>query len=422
MRRNLFGLKLLHLIPPVVALAIVGAWNGTQWRSISALETETTDMRQRISATLSAASPDTARTTGMAATAGKPPVDWQKLSAGLLDLDGGTGGIKAGIQFERELMGMTLEEMIAALDEIDGLELSAEARELLETMILDSLIKEDPEYALERFVARIESEPDGVGWQLSSALGAWAKKDLAAATAWFDRRISEGIFDSKTLDGRSETRIQFEAALLESLLGVDPAAVGERLAAIPEDQRREVLQQLPFDELSPEDRKNYAALVRQLVPADERAGSFAHIAGELAEDGGLQDISTFLDSVQATPAERSASARQAAESRLSLLASDGEITRGQVDELRQWLDAQAPGQTDRITGKALAEAAQEDEEFGFAEASEMILDYHRTSGNDDILVAFLEGYSARSNAEEAIHLAELIADENRRAEILKRLK
>ena len=284
------------------------------------------------------------------------------------------------------------------------------------------LIREDPKLALERFGNRIGSESSAIGWQLSTALRDWAKKDLAGATAWFDRQIAAGKFDSKSLDGRSEERTRFEASLLQSLLSSDPSAASQRLANIPEDQRREVLEQIAFPELGPLDQKNYAELVRQLVPGDERAGSFAHIASELVDESGYGKVSNFLDAVQATPTERAAAASQTAESRMQSLGLTGTLTRADVDTLREWLTRQAPGQVDTITGKALAEAAQNQGKFKFAEASQLVIQYQQSTGNDDALVAFLQSYSARSNLEEAIHMADLISDAKRRAAILNQLK
>ena len=429
MQRILPRLKATHLIPPVAALVLVGAWNAVQLRSISSLENAAVTLREKISTALAsgnfpAVSPSADRRDKVTLSARKETRDWKELSARLLEMQNGGGrtDLRAGLNFQQELAEMTKEEMTAALDEIAGLGLSDEARETLESLILAPLIREDPQLALERLGDRIGNESSAIGWQLASALRDWAKTDLAAATAWFDRQIAAGKFDSKSLDGRSEERTRFEAALMQSLLSADPNAASQRLAEIPEDQRREVLEQIAFPELGPQDQKTYAELVRQLVPQDERAGSFAHIASELVDDSGYGKVSDFLDAVQATPAERAAAASQTAESRLQSLGLDGNVTRADVDSLREWLTRQAPAQVDSITGKALAEAAQDLGKFQFAEASQLVLQYQQSSGRDDVLVAFLQSYSARSNLEEAIHMADLIADEKRRAQILNQLK
>ncbi len=422
-------MKATYLIPPVAALVLVGAWNAVQLRSISSLENNAVTLREKIATALASGNFPAASSTAnqpneATASARKQFHDWKELSSRLVEMQNGGGhsDLRAGVNFQQELAGMTKEEMTAALDEIAGLDLSAEARETLESLIIAPLIREDPQLALERFGDRIGSESSAIGWQLSTALRDWAKKDLAGATAWFDRQIADGKFDSKSLDGRSEERTRFEAALMQSLLSSDPNAASQRLADIPEDQRREVLEQIVFPDLGQQDQKTYAELVRQLVPQDERAGSFAHIASELVDDSGYGKVSNFLDAVQATPAERAAAASQTAESRLQSLGMDATVTRADVDSLREWLTRQAPGQVDSITGKALAEAAQGQGKFKFAEASQLVLQYQQISGGDDVLVAFLQSYSARSNLEEAIHMADLIADEKRRAKILNQLK
>ena len=330
--------------------------------------------------------------------------------------------VRAMLGFQQRLEKMTKEEMLAALDEINALDLSAEARKALEAMILGPLIEKDPVLALTRFSDRIQSDPDGVGSQLSEALKQWAKQDVAAATAWLDQQIANGTFDSKTLDGRSDMRLQFEGALLANLLSSDPEAAGHRVAKLPETLRREVLQQVSFGDLTPEARNTYAALVRNLVPQDERAGSFAHLASELVGSGGFEGVSGFLDSVNASPQERVAAAMDAANSHLEELGQNGQVTSQDVDAMREWLKKQAPEQMDRITGKALAEAAQDGGEFKFSDAAELAVQYNKGSADDAVLVAFLERFSARSNSEEARHLATMISDPVRREAILNGLK
>ncbi len=400
-----------------MALVLVGIWNVVQMRSISSLEKNSAGLQEKISAATvsgntSGESPRGGPRDPSASSARKQPIDWEKLSAGLEELD--------DMELEDQIEAMTRAELLAALEAVAALE-AGESRDELESMLLDSLIEQDPEQALKRFADRIASDADGVGWQLATALGAWAKKDLPAATNWFDQQIAAGTFESKTLDGKSEMRTQFESALMESLLLTDPNAAGQRLAALPEDDRREVLELLPFEDLGPDAQKAYAELVRQLIPADEREGSFAHIASQLVNEDGYTGVSTFLDAVRATPAERAAAAIETAETHFESLAAEGKVTRSDVDALRAWLERQAPGKVDGITGRALAEAAQEDGEFTFEDASRLVLDYQKSSGGDDVLVGFLESYSARSNLQEARELVDKIQDPKRRAEIAKEL-
>ncbi len=424
MRRILPCLKITHILPPFLALVLVGTWNLNQIRAISSKEKAGADLRLRISNALAMGQsvPDNgSRKKDDSVSNG--PIDWKQVPARITDVQNGgeTSQLRAMIDLQQRLKKMTREELIAALDDVEGLDLSADDRSALLGMILESMIKLDPQYALARFVDDIESDSNGIGWQLASAFGQWAKTDRKGATAWFDQQIAAGKFESRTLDGRSEMRTKFESEEIAMLISSDLDAASQRLLALPEDQRREVLEQLSFAELTPDQQRAYANLVRNLVPEDERAGSFANIASQLAEAGTYQSVSSFLDSVQATPDERAVSAKQAVTTHLETLGQSGEINRQTVDEMRSWLDRQAPGQTDSITGKALAEAAQDGGDFDFEAAAQMVTDYQRTSGSDDVLISFLEGYSAHSNLEEAVHLADLIKDPQKRAAILKEL-
>lgn len=429
MQRILPRLKATLLIPPLTALVIVATWNSIQLGSISALERDGVNLRQQISTALapqnvhpdSVASTHSVRSMGLP---GKDAIDWRNLSARMLEMQngGGMSDMRGMMNFQQRLSKMSMAEVIAALDQIAALSLSDEARQVLESMLIGPLIEKDPVLVLERYSDRLGAGETGMGWQLSRALHDWARKDLAGATAWFDQQIAEGKFESKTLDGKSEVRVEFEAALLDTLLSSDLEAASRRIAAMPEDQRREILQQISFPALGPDDRKAYASLIRQFVPADERDGAFAQISSQLVDESGFGKVSEFLDAVHATPEERTASAKQTAESQLEMLGNKGTVTRESVDSLREWLNRQAPGEIDSITGKALAEASQNQGNFTFSEASQLVLQYQQSTGSDDVLVSFLEGFSAHSNLEEAKQLAAMITNETRRDDILKQLK
>ena len=425
MQRSLFPVKLKYLVSPAAALILVIAWNATELRSIASEGKATATLQGQIATALAAENVQTViKSAPQNGRSGpKPPTDWRQLAdfMGESQPTSEKARMRAVAEFQKDLAEMTTQEMIDALDEIDGLDLAAEKRHALESEIIDSLIDREPKYALDRFADRIRSDPDGIGSQLSAALRDWAKKDLSAATAWFDRQIADGTFDSKTLDGHSETRARYEAALMESLLASDPAAAARRLAEIPEDQRREILEQLPFKALGKAEQSAYTGLIRGLVPTDEREGVFANISSQLISKG-YAAVSAYLDSANASPQERAAAAGQAAQSQLQTLAREGNVTQNDVDQLRTWLASQAPGKIDSMTGKALAEAAQDDGKFQFTDASQLVLHYQKLTGSDDVLVSFLQSYAARSNLEEAIHLAEKISNPQRRAQILQSWK
>lgn len=317
---------------------------------------------------------------------------------------------------------MSPDQLADAIDEVGNLGLEAEGRAKLEKVLLTPLIKAAPQLALERFSARIGRENDAVAILLPEALKAWAMIDPAAACAWMDRQIAAGTFDSKSLDGRSQARLDFEAALAASLLEMEDAAAAARIGLLPEDQRRQALEQIDFASLKPTARDAYADVVRGLIPADERDGSFAHIASQLAQTEGFQGVDAFLNSIAATPAEREVTARQAATAQMCAIAADEPLTHADIDAMRAWLRQQAPEIMDKATGEALCEAAETQSEFDIEAASKLALDYHRRGTSDELMAAFIERLAARSHNEQAMALVGEIRDSERRQKLLSILK
>jgi hypothetical protein len=420
-------LKPTLLIPPVVALAIAGFWLGSQRHSISALEQESAVLEKAIAARTTGSSPDSPRAKPASrakAANDKELLDWKKIAAQMLEMQkaGGMGDMRAMVRFQQRLQAMSKEELIAAFDEIAALELPAESREMLEQMLIGPLIQKDPELALTKFIDRIQEADGMIGWSLSNALLEWSKKDPAAATAWFDQQIAAGKFDSKSLDGKSRNRLQFEGSLINVLLGSDPDAAGRRLGAMPEDQREEVLSQFSHQQLKEEDQLAFAKLVRDQVPEKGQARTLGQQASNIAASDGYSKVTDYLDRIQATPAERITCVEQAAESKIRMISYQKKVTREDLDSMREWVTAQAPEKTGDVTGKVLATASQNGRKMEFSEAAELAVQYHDASGNDDVLSNFLDGWPARQNKEQSRVLAEKISDVKRREEILKKLK
>lgn len=421
-------LKATHIIPPVLALVLAGAWIGRQRQSISTMENESVLLQKHIAAARasgSAADAAHAKPAGPAKLAkDKEPLDWKKIAGQFEEMQrtGGMGDMRTMIRLQQRMRSMTTEELVSSLDEIAALDLPEDARSMLEQMLIGPLVQKDPELALSRYIDRLQDDRGAMAWQLSTAVGEWAKKDPAKATAWFDQQIAAGKFDSKALDGKSQTRSQFEGALINVLLGSDPDAASRRLSAMPADQRGEVLGQYPFQQLKEENQLAFAKLVRDQLPEKDQTETLAKQASRLVGDDGYANVTGFMDRIAATPAERTACVEQAAESRIQSISYQKKVTREDLDTMREWTKIQAPDSTDSITGKALANSLQGSRKMDFSEASELALHYRETSGNDDVLTSFFDGYSARQNKDQARLLAEKITDEKRREEILKKLK
>jgi hypothetical protein len=420
-------LKPTLFIPPVVALAMACIWLGSQRQSISNLERQSEVLRKAIAARTSdstAASPQDKSSPSAKTAKNKEPIDWKQFAARFGDMNrsGGAGDMREMIRFQQRLMAMSKEELITALDEIAALEFPDETRNMLEQMILGPLVEKDPELALNRFIDRIHDKNMGFSWQLSNAMQQWAKKDQAAAIAWFDQQIAAGKFDSKTLDGKSQPRILFEGSLIHTLLGADPKAAGRRLAAMPEDHREETLSRFGFQQLKTEDQLAFAKLVRDQIPEKDQAHTLANQASRLVKKDDYSEVDGFLDRIQATPAERGACVEKAAVSGIQRFNLEKKISREDLNSMREWVGTQAPEAAGRATGLALANALQSRHKLEFAEAAELAVQYHEAADNDDVLYSFLEGWPARQNKEQARVLAAKISDAKRREEILKNLE
>ena len=423
-------MKASLFIPPFVALAIAGTWLGNQHQAITTLEQKSAALRKSIAAhssDASAESPNTKPATPTKAASAKEPIDWKKIAEQLTEIQqaggtGGTGVMRTMMRFQERLQAMSKEELIAALDEFATLDFPTETRHMLEQMIILPLVEKDPELALTRFIHRLGDNDSSLTWQLSHAMQKWAEKDPAAASAWFDQQIAAGKFDSKALDGRSETRIQFEKELINVLLGTDPDAAGRRLAAMPEGGRDEVLAGISYQPLKDEEQLAFATLVREQVSKENQAQTLAQQASHLVGNEGYAKVTEFLDRIQATPAERTASVEKAAGSSIHAITQKSKITREDIDTLREWVTTQAPESTGRATGSALAYALQGSHKLEFSEAAELAAQYHDASDNDDVLYSFLNGWGARQNKEQARILAGKISDANRREVILQNLQ
>lgn len=245
------------------------------------------------------------------------------------------------------------------------------------------------------------------------------------ATAWLDQQIAAGKFESKALDGKSPTLLQFEGTLIKSLFTSDPEAAGKRLGALPEGQRVETLQRLQlfrFNQVKLEDQKAFAKLVRDQLPENQQGNVLAQLAATTVQQGGYPAVDAFLNRIEATPTERGTTAETTAGIKLRNLAMEkNNLTSEDIDSMRGWVDSQAPGTADSTTGKALANATQ-GEALKFEDAAALALQYYESTSNDDVLVSFLGSVQARQHKEYARSLAGKIADETRRTKVLENLK
>lgn len=412
------------VLPPLAALAIAGIWLGTQRKSISAVESETSLLRQHVAAANAPSSPEEDRSLAGARARAKQTkdpaaIDWKDMASKLSTNQGMMPDMRAMMELQRKLTAMSSAEISAALKEIAALELDSQSRDILESMLFNLLAQKEPQLVLEQHLDKVNESNSTMSWQLANAFQQWLGKDPAAAAAWFDARIAEGKFESKSLDGKSRSRLQFEAALVSSLLASDPDAAEKRVALLPEDQRRDLFFQGMFMNLKPGSEKAFAALIREHVPEGERGSVLANASVTMIHQGGYEKVGKFLDGIEATPAERKAVASQTASSKTQMLSQQGLLDRAALDEMRGWLSKQSPDDVDAITGESLANLWNPGVKW--EDNAKLIGELHAEGASDDLLVSFLEGHQSSQHREAALELAGKIADETKRAEVIGKI-
>jgi len=403
---------------------IAGLWVGSQRRSIAILDEQNERLEKHIAAAkATGGTEDSAQ--GKSGPAGgtagdKKPIDWKKAVLLMAETWEGGKGVsdnRATMRFHEQLRTLTPDELCALLKEHQTLDLRDDFG-LLESAILFHLVQKAPEMALKNFFD-LRDHPQG-GLQLSRALAAWAKQDAAAATAWFDQQIAAGLLDSKSLDGKSPTRVQFERSLLEVLFLADSQAAAQRLANLSLDQRKEVLSGMRYDVLEEKDQMNLANLARQQLPQKDQAEVIAHgISNTIIGD--YSKITASMNRIQASPTERAACIDRAVTVSFNMLSFQRQITPEDVEKVRAWTRSDAPEATDRATGIALANAVNAKNYKRFSEFADLAEQYHQAGGGDEVILPLLEKGLVKENKARARKLAERISDEKRRNEFLKKL-
>lgn len=403
---------------PGVALLVTGGWIAYGKQSAAALEREISVLTERIRQ-VRAAGDEEAKAGGTAELSRKQKdekIDWKDIAGKMAEMrGGGMGDMRTMIRLQRLLLDMSAQDLCAQLDVIAALDLDDNARKQLEGTILGILADKDPKMVLERFGGEVGDDASSGRWYLNMALTKWAEKEPAAATAWLDKAIADGKLDSKSLDGKSEHRIHLESAMVNALLKTDPAAASARVAALPEDQREDFFRQGFFFQVSAGTEAAYAKMVRENLPAGKVGGILANTAGNLAMHGGYERVDGFITSANASAEEKQAIVGEVLQNMMGRHGG-AKINVEELDKARAWGTTQSPGTVDKATGEALAASLWRGADF--KTASGMVLQYNTSSGNDEVLAAFLKSSQLRHrSADEAMPLIDQIKDPVLREEI-----
>jgi RNA polymerase sigma factor (sigma-70 family) len=394
-------------VPLTLLVAGLIGWVGTQRKSIASVEKEIAALRDHIaeveSETSSAVSAQKNSRTVKVFHADQP-IDWKEVADHLNDPKGDRLWFA---QLQEKLRSMPPEELIVEMDRIAAL---FSYHPALEQMVLRPLIEKDPALPLKHLIGRVDSPYHSLILPLIDAMGAWAKRDAAAATAWFDEQLAAGSFEEKQLGSRM-LQDRFHGPIIGVLISRDLDAAMLRFGMIPESKRNDFLQYELYS--WPKEVSDYAAfatMIREMMPEKDRIWPIAAFAQSMP----FEKVGAYLDVIHATLEERTASAERAAEMRVQDLTAQDAITRADIDAIRAWAGNVAPHAVGRVTGVALARSTNINTALTFEEAGKLALEYHAETKDDDVLVGFLDSYAGYSNKSAGRIIAESIIDPTRR--------
>ncbi len=309
-------MKASTYIPAAAVLVLSAVWLSMQHQSTAALEKRNEQLAERIrkhsarqaipvSANASAGTMRNRAVTrelpvfqNQQGASGGQKIDWQSVAR--LTTTAKASGLTHETDELARIVGprinaMTKEELLAALREVSAMDAPPQTIDELENLLGHPLAYRFPEYALKELTDRLGGPGGALGLYLGDAYRGWLKKDQQAAITWMDEQVAEGKFQTHTLNGNSFLRSTFEGALITSLLATDAAAAARRIESLPPDHRQDI----NFGAVRPEDHAAFAELVRTHLDGKK---SEAAIAAQIHQlHGGYDEISTYLDTIKATP-------------------------------------------------------------------------------------------------------------------------
>jgi len=368
---------------PGVAMLITGAWIGFEKQSAATLEHETHVLTQRIQLARVAEENSVRIRVAEEKLQKEKKVDWKDYSMKLAQMrSGGIMDMRSMLKLQSLLKDMTADELLGQLDEIEALDLPDVSRSQLEEMILSQLGEKNPQGALRRLVDRMDVINFTQQNSLAAILGKWAEKDRLAAMEWFDQAIEEGKFDSKSLDGKSEVRLAFERSLMNKLLSSDPQKADARITSLSMEQREELFKNnYMISQEGPEVQKAYVDIMRAHLSVDQAKENLANLAGSLFYEG-YDKVDSLITCISATAEEKVSIVEQVMNHQVSQMSWE-KWKPEMLEKARAWASIHAPAQVDTLTRKALGRAGN------YNKSSTLAIQYLESTGNDEVMVAFL---------------------------------
>lgn len=415
-------MKPIHLLPPAVALIIVGIWIGyTRW-TLTTLEAENLQLQKHAAAIVAENSPEAlfpATDRKKTATPGVTEGKWDWVAVGLMineeRLKSRYSDTHA--EFDKRLAAMNTEELLAAVEEILTLDLPRQTQRDLLSILMEQLVNADPELVLRNFFGRL-----GRFFEYSNAWGKWMGKDLDSAMAWFDEQIAAGIMEGKSLDGRESIRNEFETILIKQLFTTNPPGAVERMESLPRNHFVHITENFSLSGIEPENQKTFADLLRRHL--SEKDSIERILSGLQRFNDDFTRDEAFMERIGVTPAERSACLKKVMDNWCLDQAFVGTITIARIETLRTWMEAQSPGLAPDLPQEVIRYITRSNRQskMSLEQVKEIAAHFQTLEGGNEILADALfrcANVNHRKNFVTA--LAEMLPDEQQRMKILIQL-
>jgi len=417
--------KPIHLLPPAMALLIVGAGMGYTRLGLDRLEAENVVLQKHAATVIRAEeTPEElfpkavhSRKVQLGISEGK--WDWEAVAALVIGRRNGNGDSRALAEFQKRVAAMNEEELLAAIEEILALDLPGETRQYLLWEFMNPLEEKNPELALRRLFGRLG---DG---SFSNAWTEWLQKDLGAATAWFDEQIAAGKTEGKRLDGSDASRIQFEGQLIYQLFTSDPAAAMKRLEALPADLVEIVCRRFCIGGVNVSAQKTLADFYRSRFGEKECGEMVAGGMLKATDNDSFSSASAYLERIAASPAEKSASVSRVIERWSDEASFNGNVSVEKIEKLRKWVNEQSPDLSKNLIGEVITQMTRENGQSSMSleQVLEIVSHYQAQEGGNEMLADTLEkGRLSNSRKSYLVALAGLLPDGEQRQNILKKLE
>ncbi|MDB6133964.1 MAG: hypothetical protein JWM59_2207 [Verrucomicrobiales bacterium] len=429
-------MQLKHALLPIAVLAGSGIFlakrqfAATEKRNRMAIFQDTIrtvhQHRTEMQAVAAKAAKDNAKAPGTetAEPVNRTSIDLKGLAKSLAAMDkGGVPDMQALFKIQKSILDLPPEDLSALVADAARLDVPENQKNSLIMMLMQGLAQKNPKAAVLVGQSLLqEASPEQRQMRMGgmqTAFSQWADQDPDAARQWYDAELAAGRFENRRLDSTDPLRTVFEAALLPGLAVKNPTAAKDRLLAMPEPQRLEVLSNSRDFGEDAASQKLFASLARGTLKDDQKTRALANMAAGIQHGRELKDVSEFLTNVSATPEEKTRILPEVAGFRLRSLVweSDEPLTVKGIAPLRDWMEQEQRGSSAKSLGESLASVAGSGK-FDQAKAVALVTALYDSSPSDELVSTFIAGSRAQENPGLYRPLAEKIQDPSQRAKVL----